>query len=399
MKSHDDSLISNPLATPSFGEIVDRRRRSLLTGVIAGVMLGAMPPSALAARMARRGGAPVIGFRGIAASAADELRLPDGYAAQVVFAWGDPVGDGPAFKSDASNTAAEQALQGGMHHDGMHYFPLAGSSTHGLLCVNHEYTDDGLLHPDGMRSWNAGKVAKAQAAHGVSVIEIRREGESWRVVRPSAYARRITAATPMVVAGPAAGAKGMRTAADPLGRLVLGTLNNCAMGVTPWGTYLTCEENFNGYFKATKEATAEQKRYGISARTAGYRWHEHDERFDAERHPNEANRFGWVVEIDPMRPDAMPVKRTALGRIKHEGAFVTLARDQRVVVYMGDDERFEYIYKFVSSRPYVKGQSTADLLDECTLHVARFDEDIPGECFGGGVAAALAPAQNVSEKV
>ena len=375
MKSHDDSLISNPLATPSFGEIVDRRRRSLLTGVIAGVMLGAMPPGALAARMARRGGAPVIGFRGIAASAADELRLPDGYAAQVVFAWGDPVGDGPAFKADASNTAAEQALQGGMHHDGMHYFPLAGSSTHGLLCVNHEYTDDGLLHPDGMRSWNAGKVAKAQAAHGVSVIEIRREGESWRVVRPSAYARRITAATPMVVAGPAAGAKGMRTAADPLGRLVLGTLNNCAMGVTPWGTYLTCEENFNGYFKATKEATAEQKRYGISARTAGYRWHEHDERFDAERHPNEANRFGWVVEIDPMRPDAMPVKRTALGRIKHEGAFVTLARDQRVVVYMGDDERFEYIYKFVSSRPYVKGQSTANLLDEGTLHVARFDED------------------------
>ena len=375
MKSHDDSLISNPLATPSFGEIVDRRRRSLLTGVIAGVMLGAMPPGALAARMARRGGAPVIGFKGIAASAADELRLPDGYAAQVVFAWGDPVGDGPAFKADASNTAAEQALQGGMHHDGMHYFPMAGSSTHGLLCVNHEYTDDGLLHPDGMRSWNAGKVAKAQAAHGVSVIEIRREEESWRVVRPSAYARRITAATPMVVAGPAAGAKGMRTAADPLGRLVLGTLNNCAMGVTPWGTYLTCEENFNGYFKATKEATAEQKRYGISARTAGYRWHEHDERFDAERHPNEANRFGWVVEIDPMRPDAMPIKRTALGRIKHEGAFVTLARDQRVVVYMGDDERFEYIYKFVSSRPYVKGQSTANLLDEGTLHVARFDED------------------------
>jgi secreted PhoX family phosphatase len=375
MKSHDDSLISNPLATPSFGEIVDRRRRSLLTGVIAGVMLGAMPPGALAARMARRGGAPVIGFKEIAASAADELRLPDGYAAQVVFAWGDPVGDGPAFKADASNTAAEQALQGGMHHDGMHYFPMAGSSTHGLLCVNHEYTDDGLLHPDGMRSWNAGKVAKAQAAHGVSVIEIRREEESWRVVRPSAYARRITAATPMVVAGPAAGAKGMRTAADPLGRLVLGTLNNCAMGVTPWGTYLTCEENFNGYFKATKEATAEQKRYGISSKTAGYRWHEHDARFDAEQHPNEANRFGWVVEIDPMQPGKMPVKRTALGRFKHEGAFVSLARDGRVVVYMGDDERFEYIYKFVSSRPHVTGQSTAGLLDDGTLHVARFDED------------------------
>ncbi len=375
MKNHDESLISNPLATPSFGEIVDRRRRSLLTGAIAGVMLGAMPPGALAARMARRGGGPLIGFKGIAASAADELRLPDGYAAQVVFAWGDPVGDGPAFKADASNTAAEQGLQAGMHHDGMHYFPLAGSSTHGLLCVNHEYTDDGLLHPDGMLSWSAEKVAKAQAAHGVSVIEIRRDGDSWRVVRPSAHARRITAATPMVIGGPAAGAKGMRTAADPLGRLVLGTLNNCAMGVTPWGTYLTCEENFNGYFKAPKDATAEQKRYGISSKTAGYRWHEHDARFDAEQHPNEANRFGWVVEIDPMQPGKMPVKRTALGRFKHEGAFVSLARDGRVVVYMGDDERFEYIYKFVSSRPHVTGQSTAGLLDDGTLHVARFDED------------------------
>ena len=157
MKSHDDSLISNPLATPSFGEIVDRRRRSLLTGVIAGVMLGAMPPGALAARMARRGGAPVIGFKEIAASAADELRLPDGYAAQVVFAWGDPVGDGPAFKADASNTAAEQALQGGMHHDGMHYIPLAGSSTHGLLCVNHELTGRSVdqLLPEAMRHRHA----------------------------------------------------------------------------------------------------------------------------------------------------------------------------------------------------------------------------------------------------
>jgi secreted PhoX family phosphatase len=326
MKSHDDSLISNPMTTPSFGEIVDRRRRSLLTGAIAGVMLGAMPPGALAARMARRGGGAVIGFKGIAASTGDELRLPEGYAAQIVFAWGDPVGDGPAFKPDASNTAADQRLQAGMHHDGMHFFPLGGSSDHGLLCINHEYTDDGLLHADGMAGWSAEKVAKAQAAHGVSVIEVRREGDAWRIVRPSRYARRITADTPIAIAGPAAGAAALRTADDPLGRFVLGTINNCAMGVTPWGTYLTCEENFNGYFKASAIPPAEQKRYGISAKTAGYRWHEHDVRFDAEQHPNEANRFGWVVEIDPMRPDSMPGQahgarpHQARRRLRHPGA-------------------------------------------------------------------------------
>jgi hypothetical protein len=378
MKSHDDELISNPLATPDFGEIVDRRRRSLLTGAIAGVMLGAMPPGALAAQRARRGGGPVIGFKGIAASSADELHVPDAYVSQVVFAWGDPVGDGPDFLPDASNTAADQRRQAGMHHDGMHFFPLAGSSAHGLLCVNHEYTDDGLLHSDGMKQWSAEKVAKAQAAHGVSIIEIRRERDSWQLVRSSRYARRITADTPIAISGPAAGNAGMRTANDPLGRFVLGTINNCAMGVTPWGTYLTCEENFNGYFRAPKDATPEHKRYGISQKTAGYRWHEHDERFDLEKHPSEANRFGWVVEIDPLRPDTMPVKRTALGRMKHEGAFVTLARDRRVVVYMGDDERFEYIYKFVSKRPYVAGESTSGLLDEGTLYVARFGEDGTG---------------------
>ena len=375
MKSHDENLVSNPMTEPGFGEIVDRRRRSLLAGTVAGVFLGAMPPGVMAAPLARRGGGATIGFTGIAPSAADELRLPQGYVAQVIFAWGDPIGDGPAFRLDASNSATEQGMQAGMHHDGMHFFPLAGSADHGILCVNHEYTDDGLLHSDGMNSWSAEKVAKSKAAHGVSVIEIRRQGETWQVVRPSNYARRITADTPMVIAGPAAGSKGMRTAADPLGRLVLGTLNNCAMGVTPWGTYLTCEENFNGYFKAPKEASAEQKRYGISARTAGYRWHEYDSRFDAELNPNEANRFGWVVEIDPLQPGKMPVKRTALGRFKHEGAFVSQARDGRVVVYMGDDERFEYIYKFVSAHPLVKGQPVSALLDEGTLYVARFDED------------------------
>jgi secreted PhoX family phosphatase len=378
MKLRDADSPCNATTVPTIEELIDRRRRALLQAGAAGALLGALPLPALAAAKAGRAAHPAIGFAPIGIGTDDKVRVPAGYIAEAIYAWGDPVSAGPAFRADASNSAAEQALQAGMHHDGMHYFPLKGSSAHGLLCVNHEYTDDGLLHPGGMADWSAEKVAKSKAAHGISVVEVKREGERWQVVRPSKYARRITADTPIAVAGPAAGSPALRTAADPSGRQVLGTFNNCAMGVTPWGTYLTCEENFNGYFKAGPAQTPEQKRYGISAKTAGYRWHEHDERFDGERHPNEANRFGWVVEIDPYAPDSTPVKRTALGRFKHEGAFVTLAKDRRVVVYMGDDERFEYIYKFVSARPYEAGRAQG-LLDEGTLYVARFDADGQGE--------------------
>jgi secreted PhoX family phosphatase len=379
MKPRDNDPAANSSNNPHFLDVVDRRRRALLQAGAGGALLAQLPAVALAASAAGRAPRPSIGFAPIGIGTDDMVHVPAGYVAEAIYAWGDPVSDGPAFRPDAGNTAAEQARQAGMHHDGMHFFPIDGSSAHGLLCVNHEYTDDGLLHPGGMNDWSAEKVAKSKAAHGVSIVELKQEKGRWRVVRPSVYARRITADTPMVIAGPAAGAPALRTTADPIGRVAFGTINNCAMGVTPWGTYLTCEENFNGYFKAGKTQTPEQKRYGITAKTAGYRWHEFDARFDAEQEANEANRFGWVVEIDPFKPDSMPVKRTALGRVKHEGAFVTLARDRRVVVYMGDDERFEYIYKFVSAQPYVAGQSTAGLLDDGTLYVARFNEDGGGE--------------------
>ena len=280
--------------------------------------------------------------------------VPSGYTPQVFYAWGDPISDGPAFKSDASNTADEQLLQAGMHHDAIHFFPLpmgSDSSTRGLLAINHEYTDDGLLHVGGMEPWTAEKVTKSPAAHGISIIEVAFEGGQWKVVRPSTFARRITGRTPIHFTGPAGGHALLQTAADPTGMTVLGTLNNCAHGVTPWGTYLTCEENFNGYFvNASGDVQGvsdtdqklrtlnTQRRYGITAKGTGYRWHEYDERFfDAARHPNEPNRFGWVVEIDPFDPQSQAVKHTALGRFKHEGAWVTLGPDYRVVVYMGDD--------------------------------------------------------------
>jgi secreted PhoX family phosphatase len=299
---------------------------------------------------------------------------------QVIAAWGEPVGvsgDNPAFTFDASNTAAQQEAQMGMHHDGIHYFAQNGS-TQGLLVMNHEYADDGLLHTDGMKTWTAEKVRKAQAAHGVSVIEVELKDGKWSVVRPSPWARRITANTPMTFGGPAAGNALLKTVADPSGRRVLGTLNNCASGITPWGTYLTAEENFIFYFKGPDTPSAHEARWGLrKGDPVGYRWHEFDARFDASKHPNEINRFGWMVEIDPFNPSMVPVKRTAMGRASHEGATVAVTKDGRAVVYMGEDARFEYIYKFVSRDKIKPGGygPNAELLDHGTLYVARFDAD------------------------
>jgi secreted PhoX family phosphatase len=269
-----------------------------------------------------------------------------------------------------------------MHHDGMHFFALppgTANAQRGLLVMNHEYTDDGLLHADGMANWSAEKVTKAQNAHGVSVIELRAVNGQWQIVRPSPHARRIAATTPMRIAGPAAGSAAMRTSADPDGTRVLGTFNNCAHGYTPWGTYLACEENFAMYFM--NASTDADRRYGLTVKGRGYRWEEFDARFDLARHPNEANRFGWIVEIDPYDPQSTPVKRTALGRFAHEGAQLSLAPDGRVVFYSGDDATFEYIYKFVTRDRYDARNREANrqLLDHGTLYVARFRDSGDGE--------------------
>ena len=374
----DESDLNAALAT-----LADPFRRRLLsaaalTATGSALAAAGIPLPSLAASAGRAAGA-IHAFTGIPVSTADAVMLPEGYAVNLLYAWGDPISDGPRARADAGDDAAAQRLQAGMHHDGMHFFPFVEngnpSSTHGLLCINHEYTDDGLLHSGGMQDWNADKVAKSKAAHGVSVIEVRRDKDGWQVVRPSRLARRITADTPCRIGGPARAHPALITASDRRGEVVLGTVNNCAMGFTPWGTYLTCEENFNGYFRGPPAPSTDQKRYGLTENGFGFRWHEYDERFDATRHPNEVNRFGWVVEIDPWHPEQAPVKRTALGRFKHEGATVALARDGRAVVYMGDDERFEYIYKFVSRDRYRAGNpGNASLLDEGTLYVARFGD-------------------------
>ena len=238
-----------------------------------------------------------------------------------------------------------------------------------------------MLFKDGVANWSHEKALKGQNAMGVSVIEVKKSGNDWQVVRPSTYARRITVNTPMQLTGPARQQDLMKTAADPQGEVVLGTMQNCANGFTPWGTYLTCEENWSDIFVKKAERNALEKRYGISDTDASYRWNEVDDRFNVDKTPNEPNRFGWVVEIDPYNPSSTPRKHTALGRFKHEGAAVTLASDNRVVVYMGDDQKFEYIYKFISDKKYDSANREAgmQLLESGTLYVAKFNDDGSGD--------------------
>jgi len=365
-------------------------RRQLLQYGVGGLLTALVPLSACQ----RQSNTPLLGFEGIAiADLVDNVVVPEGYRAQVFYRWGDPVSDGPAFKMDASNTADEQRLQAGMHHDALQFFPLpAGSteSTHGLLVMNHEYIDAQILHADGgvfdsPEDYTSEKTRKEQYAHGISVIEVIVKDNQWQIVRPSALARRITARTPMHVAGPVAGSEYLQTAADPAGQEILGTFNNCANGVTPWGTYLSCEENFQDYFQldnsddVSERQQAAWQRYGIN--NSYYGWHEHDARFNVDFHPNEANRFGWIIEFDPYAPNSQPIKRSAMGRFSHENVAHKLANDGRVAFYSGDDAKFEYVYKFITRDGWdgSQGAHNGHLLDHGVLYVARFNADGTGD--------------------
>jgi secreted PhoX family phosphatase len=403
---------SNPTNNPYFGDIVavNLTRRRLLQGGIGAAaiaFLGGVPSlggirEANAAPIPARPDFGGIGFDGIPANnltnppvgvLLDDVSLPPGYSYEVLYAWGDPIGavgqppGQPAWKPDGSNTTDEQALQCGMHHDGMWFFPFPGSppalqNRRGLLCLNHEYVDQQILWTDGTAGFNIDKVRKALNAHGVSIVEVWKNPRTntWEVKRPSPFARRITGQTPMQITGPAAGHPLLQTAADPTGTMVLGTLNNCGSGRTPWDTYVTCEENWNGYFGTTAPGFSpnpDQARYGVSAGGFGYNWHPSDPRFDIVANPNEIHRFGYLVEIDPYNPRSTPKKRTAIGRVKHENAEFIVANNGKVVCYTGDDEVFDYIYKFVTAGTFNPNHRAAnmDLLDSGTLYVAKFTDD------------------------
>lgn len=379
----------NASANEYFHDIIQSSvdRRSFLKGSLASVMvMGGLSASAVAA--VNDG----INFTPIKLNTDDKITLANGYSHNVVIRWGDPIARG-ARRFDVNNwDAASQEASFGYNVDYISWLPLPGygskTSMRALLWANHEYTNPELMFPNYQR----GKPTKAQvdielAAHGGTIVEVSRNRDGEIEYLPvSRFNRRITATTPMDVTGPAAGHPLLQTKDDPTGKRVLGTLNNCAGGTTPWGTVLTAEENFNQYFAFNDEVTdakikAAHARYGLPAKASGRVWEQFYPRFDLRVTPNEPFRHGYIVEIDPYDPSSTPKKRTALGRFKHEGAETSLAADGRVVMYMGDDERFDYMYKFVTKGKFsaTDRASNMTLLDEGTLYVAKLNADGSGQ--------------------
>jgi secreted PhoX family phosphatase len=381
------------------------RRRFIEAGVtLAPLALGACAiPEAAAVQPAIANG---LRFQRIVGSTADAIVLPPGYTFDVVARWGDSLSPRVPDLDTAKlaggillqpEAAEHQNGQFGTNCDAIHFFPLNARADRGILCVNNEYTDDALMyggHPglggatskvrDFVRT-NPQAVAVSKAAQGVSVIEIARQQGRWSLVKDSRFNRRITAETLIDVSGPARGAALLKTRGDASGTRVRGTFANCAGGETPWGTYLTTEENIQDYFGNLAALRARtdvdpfivdaHRRFRMWNNASLYGWEGTDPRFDLAQEPCEPFRFGWIVEIDPRDPQRAPVKRTALGRFAHEGASPVIAPDGRIAVYLGDDDKFEYIYKFVSTAKFDARNPAAnrDLLDRGTLYAARFD--------------------------
>jgi secreted PhoX family phosphatase len=396
MLEHDDATPLNPTQNPTMGELISARfsRRGLLKGALAVSAISAtVGTTALIAADEARAQAKgsAFSFKEVEAGVDDKHHVAEGYDADILLRWGDGLfPDSPEF-NPAAQTPEAQAKQFGYNNDYVGYTPMPGAadpSAHGLLFVNHEYTNPHLMFP-GVVTMKDGKAVMANAtkeraaiemmAHGATVAEIRKTNGKWALVKDSKYNRRITVATEMQLSGPVAGSDRVKTNADATGKKVFGTINNCAGGLTPWGTFVTGEENFHGYFSGTLPADSKEaanyKRLALPS--PPYAWGRFEERFDIGKEPNEANRFGWVVEVDPFDPNSVPKKRTALGRFKHEGAESAVATDGRVVFYLGDDERFDYVYKFVTTGRFDPNNRAAnmDLMDSGTLYVAKFEAD------------------------
>lgn len=363
------------------------------TAVGATMYLGGVSGAVSAATHGMQVGQPplsssLMGFNHIATSTEDTVTLPEGYRYELLVQWGDPILPGAASFAVA-NTANDQLGQFGDNTDGMSLFhkqnALGGvDDNRGVMAVNSEYINKKYMHSHKGESMSADDVKKEIYAHGVNVFEVERVNGQWKVLQDGALNRRLHGDAPeFELTGPVRGHALVKTSADSTGSKVRGTLNNCGNGQTPWGTYLTCEENFNGYFGAPEGTalTDEQKAYGLSENGFGYNWWPTEERFNLAKHPNEAHRFGWIVEIDPMDPSSKALKRTAMGRFKHENAAMTLSQDGHAVAYMGDDERGEFIYKFVSKNQYIEGNKAHNmtLLEEGTLYAAKFNDNGTGD--------------------
>ena len=380
-------------------ELVDRRSVLKAGAVLAVAGTAAATVGVGSAAASDHGhGGTALDFEPVAPNTLDAVVVPRGYEHDVLIRWGDAViPDAPRFDF-AHQTAAAQAKQFGFNNDYCGLVPVPGCRDKWLMVSNHEYTNEPFM----FYGWDIDNPTREQveiawAAHGQSIVlvELDRRGKL-AVKLDRHYNRRITLTTPFTVQGPAAGSKYLRTSVDPAGRTVFGTMNNCSGGLTPWGTILSGEENVNQYFANADAVTdpvarARLARYGFEPAETDRKWERFDKRFDIAQEPNETNRFGWIVEIDPLSPGENPVKHTAMGRFKHEGANVIVARDGRVVAYMGDDERFEYLYKLVSDGKVKNGDGkyardhNKKLLDSGTLYVAKFTGDSPAtEIDGSG---------------
>ena len=404
----------------TFERVLERRvaRRKFIMS-----SMGALPVLAAAGLLLKPSAAkaaPVDGlnFSPISLMTNDQVTVPAGYSSQVLISWGDPVLPGaPAF-NNATITPEIQRQQFGFNSDFLGYFPFPNnpfstpgygggqSSRWGLLTVNHEYTDGRLMFPGyDSNSPTFNEVNTEIAAHGLSIVLVYRIYDEWRYWSGSSFNRRIHGETEMAITGPAAGDSLLQVSYDSTGTAVRGMLNNCGGGKTPWGTLLTCEENFNQYFANASQldpdsATAKSHaRYGLTSGESRRKWERFHNRFDLSKDPNEPFRFGYVVEIDPYDPSYKPKKRTALGRMKHEAAVTTIAPGGQAIVYMGDDQRFDYMYKFVSQGTFNRSDRSQnmDLLDSGTLYVAKFNDDGSGDWIpliaGQGALSEWTPAQ------
>ncbi|MBL8069046.1 MAG: PhoX family phosphatase [Armatimonadetes bacterium] len=387
---HDEVVRSDRGRGDEFGDVVSRRidRRGFLKSGLVASIAATSVGKALGQAAGAPGAAEGLDFRPIAPSTAKGLALSPGYGYQVVLSWGDRLDTGKP--SDVAKlTGAEQAVSFGYNNDFVAYLPLpfgSDSSDHGLLAVNHEYVNPELMFPvEDVTAIDRSQAEVSMEAVGFSVSEIKREGGKWKLVPGGNFNKRYSATSPMRISGPAKGDARLKTSAHRDGTTCTGTFSNCSGGTTPWGTVLSGEENFQDLFGHAEYTSEKDKRsaerYGVGSGASQYGWEKHVDRFNSAIEPNEPYHFGWVVEIDPFDPDWVPVKRTALGRFRHEAATTHVAKGGQVVMYSGDDSRFEYVYKFVSANRFNAKDRKAnrDLMDNGTLYVARFDEDGTGQ--------------------
>lgn len=406
-----EDIGQNCSTNPTMGDIINTRfsRRAFMTGslAVAAISTTVSPLAILTAEDARAESLSGFDFKEVEAGVDQTHHVAEGYDADILLRWGDKLfADSPDF-DPLKQTAAAQEKLFGYNNDYIGFIPLEGSPDHGLLVVNHEYTNAEIMFPkfasvvkekvmkDGKPVLKDGKEVEEEkiklgeytkdlvdiemAAHGGTVIEIRKVDGKWQPVLDGKYNRRLTATTEMQLSGPVAGHARVQTPSDPSGRKVFGTINNCAGGVTAWGTYLMAEENFNGYFGGVIAEDHPEFRQlkRLGAPGGQYEWSAFYDRFNVSKEPTEPNRFGWIVEVDVMDPTSVPKKRTAVGRFKHEGCESIVNKDGRIVLYTGDDERFDYVYKFVTKATFNPDDRAAnmDILDEGTLYVAKFLAD------------------------